>query len=283
MIEKTIKYNGILTHWSLSDNSDRQILKVGFEDLGLAELIPSPKNDTQALLRALNRVFSKQDVVIKTVRGTSGYKVCGRQDLRDGKTRYTEALKVTFDSSGGLHYEENHDAYTSVRFGHDVQDMLQSEFNVQKRLVYGAVLGTVLSNAARKLGGISMRPRGGFYWIPKSSKARWKEIAGVISLAFHKNTVSCIQTTTDTDTLDAICVALVAQVESKLGQLETDLEEGDLGKRALQTREREAGELDSLVQDYEKILGKTMTSLRDRVEEVESTASLAILESMAAS
>ena len=45
----------------------------------------------------------------------------------------------------------------------------------------------------------------------------------------------------------------------------------------------EASELDSLVQDYEKILGKTLTSLRDRVEEVESTASLAILEAMAAS
>tara|TARA_R110002012_G_scaffold9854_7_gene45838 strand:+ start:5488 stop:6333 length:846 start_codon:yes stop_codon:yes gene_type:complete len=279
MIEKTIKYNGILTHWSLSDNSDRQILKVGFEDLGLAELIPSPKNDTQALLRALNKVFSKQDVVIKTVRGTSGYKVCGRQDL-GGKTRYTEALKVTFDSSGYLQYEEN-EVDTSVRFESWVRFQLESEFNVQKKLVSGAVLGTVLSNAARKLGGISMRPRGGFYWIPKTSKARWKEIAGVISLAFHKNTVSCIQTTTDSDTLDAICVALVSQVESKLGQLETSMEEGELGKRALQTREREAQELDSLVQNYEGILGKTLTSLRDRAEEVESSASLAILEAMA--
>ena len=281
MIEKTIKYNGILTHWSLTDESNRQILKDGFENLGLAELIPSPKNDTQALLRALHKTFKGQDIVIKTVRGTSGYKVCGRQDTA-GKTRYTESLKVTFDSSGDLQYEEN-EVFTSLRFDDASKFILEAEFHYQKKLVSGAALGTILSAAARHLGGISMRPRGGFYWIPKTSKAKWKEISEVISLSYHRNTVSVIQTTTDTDTLDAICVALVAQVESKLGQLETDLEEGELGKRALKTRERAASDLDSLVQDYEKILGKTLTSLRDRVEEVESTASLAILEAMAAS
>ncbi len=85
----------------------------------------------------------------------------------------------------------------------------------------------------------------------------------------------------DIATLDAVCDSLVAQVENTLSQLETDLEDGELGKRGLRTREKEAQELDDLVGTYEGILGKTLTSLRDRAEEVESAASIAILEAMA--
>lgn len=279
LIEKKIKYNGLITFWSLTDDSKRQILKDGFEALGMAELIPSPKNDTQALLRALNTVFKKNDTVIKTVRGTSGYKVCGSQDLHDGKTRYVEALKVTFDGNGELQYETN-DVQTSLSFGGMEKWYLEAEFSKQKTLVSGGSLGTILSSACRSLGGIALRPRGGSYWIPQSQKAKWESIVGVVSDSCVRNTVSCIGTTTDTSTMEAICTALVAQVESKLEQLDRDLDDDSLGKRALATREREARELDSLVVDYEKILGRTLKSLRERTEEVEARAALAIFQMM---
>jgi hypothetical protein len=281
LIEKKIKYNGLITFWSLTDDSKRQVLEDGFTLLGMAELIPSPKNDTQALLRALNMVFKKSDTVIKTVRGTSGYKVFGRQDLPNNKHRYVEALRVTFDENGELVFETN-DAETSVEFTGMHQWHIKAEFSQQKGLVAGGSLGTILSAACRSLGGIALRPRGGSYWIPTSQRGKWESIVEVVSLSCARNTVSCIGTTTDKSTMEAICTALIAQVESKLEQLDRDLDDDTLGKRALATREREAQELDSLVVDYEKILGRTLKSLRDRTEEVEARAAMAIFQKMEA-
>ena len=279
LIEKKIKYNGLITFWSLTDESDRQTLVDGFKDIGLAELIPSPKNDTQALLRALNTTFKKKDTVIKTVRGTSGYKVCGRQNLQDGKIRYVEALKVTFDGNGDLAYEEG-DEHTNIQWASWEQLNLEREFSYQKTLVSGGSLGTILSSACRSLNGIALRPRGGSYWIPNSQKAKWEEIVSVISEACSRNTVSCVETSTTPSTMETIYNAIVTQVESKLEQLDRDLDNEELGKRALATREREAQELDSLVVDYEKILGRTLGFLREKTDEVEARATMAIFQAM---
>ena len=113
------------------------------------------------------------------------------------------------------------------------------------------------------------------------NRLKWEEIVRVVERCNIRNTTSLVKTTTDKKTLDAVCDSLVHQVSKKLENLETSLEEGELGKRGLKTREREAQELDDLMQTYEKILGKTLTSLRDRASDVESAASMALLEAMA--
>ena len=280
LIEKKVKFNGITTFWSLTDNTDREKLLQGLTGLGRADLIPSPKKDTQALLRALNKQFSGKETVIKSIKGTSGYTICAGGKTSDGRDQYTENLRVTFDDNGNLVFKSEESSLGSLFSW--AQSSVEQEFNRQRGLVSSAALGTILSEAARSLSGIALRPRGGFYWIPQSKKDKWEQIISSVVSAGLGNEVYCLQTTTDKSTVTAVCNSLVAQVENKLDQLESDIEEGDLGKRALATRKKEALELDSLLQEYEGILGTTMTSLRTRAEDAETAAAMAIFDAMAA-
>lgn len=280
LIEKTVKYNGITTFWSLTDNTDRGILRQSLTDLGRADLIPSPKKDTQALLRALHKEFSGKETVIKSIKGTSGYTVCAGGRTLDGRDQYTENLRVTFDENGALVFKSETSSLGSLFCS--AQDRVEAEFLRQRGLVSSAALGTILSGAAHSLSGIALRPRGGLYWIPQAQKGQWEQIVSAIKEAGQDNAVYCLQTTTDKSTVTAVCDSLVAQVKVKLDQLESDIEEGDLGKRALSTRKSEALELDRLLQEYEGILGTTLTSLRERAEHAEAAAAMAIFDAMAA-
>ena len=270
MIKKEIKYNGITVFWSLVDGTNRLLLGQGLEDLGCAHLIPEPRNDSQALGRAIRTQFPSKRTLIRPLQGMTGYAVV-HENPNGQEMEYEEEVRFGFIN----------DELFSNPLDHPLRETIRQSYLVEKNLVTAAKLGGILVNACRELKGIPLRPRGGFYWIPEANKARWEQIVGVVEKSNIANTTYCMKTTTDKTTLDAVCDSLVAQVENKLSQLETDLEDGELGKRGLRTREKEAQELDDLVGTYEGILGKTLTSLRERAEEVESAASIAILEAMA--
>lgn len=270
MIEKSIAYNGIIVYWSLSDGTNIHLLRQGLQDIGSAHLIPATRVDLQALQRSIREAFPGKHTLIRPLSGEPGYAVV-HEHSGGTEMEYEEEVRFFVVGKRVLCSEMNHPK----------EEFIQEEYQKQKNLVTANKLGGVLVKACHELKGIPLRNRGGLYWIPETNRSRWEEIVRVVEQSNIRNTTHLLKTTTDRKTLDAVCDSLVYQVTQKLGDLETSLEEGELGKRALRTREREAQELDDLMQTYEKILGKTLTSLRDRASDVESAASMALLEAMA--
>tara|TARA_Y100001938_G_scaffold138836_1_gene204903 strand:+ start:4917 stop:5783 length:867 start_codon:yes stop_codon:yes gene_type:complete len=285
IVTKENKINGFNTFWTLT-NSDKLILQEGFKELGIDSLIPDPRIDTQALNRALSLVFRGRDYTIKTVKGTSGYIICGREDLGDGRRRYTEALRVTFKSSTSgepvsLEYEHGSED-TSIQVHSWTLHQIEDEFRRQEGIIPANTLGTVLSKVARKERGVSMRPRGGMYWLPEDKREFWEKVAEVVNKANSDNTISIMETIVNKNSLSAIRSGLIRQVTSGLKQLEEGIEDGELGKRALKSRKNAAEELDDLIETYSEILNDTLSDLRDHQSQVDDRVAMALWEAVSA-
>ena len=113
--------------------------------------------------------------------------------------------------------------------------------------------------------------------MPEGKMSKWERIVEIIHGANKGNKSYALKTTADVETLSAVSDALKAQVTKRLEAVEASLQSDDQGKRALASKEKEARELDELMQDYEAVLGEALDDLRERAEEAEAAAALAIL------
>ena len=270
VVTKNVKYNGLTMFWSLCDSTPLEPLREGLTDIGRADLVPEKTEEGDALKRALHFVFRDRRTLVRPLERMRGAYAVVLEDaaaLGDEKMQYEEAFKVAC-IDGDLVFNPDD---TEYRF------QVERAFQEQQKILPASKLGGVLTKAIMSLQGIPLRPRGGMYWLSEEKLDEWNDIVDVIQGAHQGNSVLGMRTTTDTGTLDAVCFSLTTQVEKMLETLTDDLESGDLGKRALQSREDRARELDSFIQDYETILGKSLQELRDRAGEAESAAAVALL------
>ena len=270
---KDIEFNGVTTFWSLCDETPLEALREGLESIGRADLVPEGIEGGDALKRALNSVFRNRNTLVRPLEGMRGAYAVVLEDaasMGDEKMRYEEAFKVAC-IDGDLVFNPDDSEH---------KFMVEREFQEQKKVVPAARLGSVLTKAVVSLHGIPVRPKGGMYWISDEHLEAWHKVCDVISAANGRNRVLGMRTTSEGGTLDAVCFSLTTKVEKMLEGLKDDLEHGDLGKRGLASRERQAQELDSFIQKYEGILGRSLQDLRDRAQEAESAAAVALLAAM---
>jgi len=266
---KEINYNGACIYWALSDGTPIDEVKQGFKGLGLANLLPRMTNDAGALARALRTHFPNQRTLLRSITGGKGYAVVHEHDDKAvGKMQYREQVRVSFDSAGGLVFKPSSPLLDAG---------IRESYRVESGKLSAAKMGTVLVRCAQHLGGIPLRPRGGFYWMPENKMSKWEQVAEIVSNANRGNKSYALKTTADVETLSAVSDALKAQVTKRLEAVEASLQSDDQGKRALASKEKEARELDELMQDYEAVLGEALDDLRERAEEAEAAAALAIL------
>ena len=271
-IEKQIKHNGVTVYWSLVDGTKISKLRDGFESIGRVDLLPETQNEGQALKRAISRNFRSRNKIIRPLKGVVGFAVVDESEtiLPSGQRKLVHEEELRIAVSGGVMLSNPSD--------HPAIPQIKSLFAEERTQVTAAKLGTILVKACNQLSGIPLRPRGGFYWIPNSKAAEWEAIVNVVEQAEPRNTTWRMKTTTDQETLNAVCDSLVIEVEKKLENLSESLHEEELGKRALKTKEKTAIELGDLVEEYEEILGRTLQDLRDKATEVQSAASVALLQ-----
>lgn len=273
VVTKNVQLNGLTTFWSLCDHTPVGALSQGLEDIGRADLMPDLSRGTDALSRALHRAFSERRTLIRPLKGLTGYAVVLETpaELADEKMEYEEAFKV--GCVVGKHLIFNPED-TEHKF------MVEREFQKQLEIVPASKVGGMLTKAVRSLEGISMRPKGGMYWVPEKHLDTWNAIADVVHKASADNYVLGMTTIQDANSLETVCFSMTHQVERMLETLTNDLENGDLGKRALKSRERQAQELDDFLHTYEGVLGRSLSELRNRTGEVEEAAGIALLAAM---
>ena len=167
-VEKKVKYNGITVFWSLSDGTNIDLLRKGFEDIGWSHLLPETQEDSQALRRSLVHHFPGKRTLIRPLKGIVGYAVV-HEDPDGKEMEYNEEVRMGL-VDGKLF---------SNPMEHPLREAIAETYQFEKKLVTAAKLGGVLVRAARELSGIPLRPRGGFYWIPDSKADDWERIVNV--------------------------------------------------------------------------------------------------------
>jgi len=267
-----LRVDGVVAYWSLTEFTRLDKLRDGLDAAGFRKYAPDPRSAQVCLKDALGDVFPRMLVqplagrdaweVREIVRGEeeNQYLLRHRVALRDGATPSPKIALAPFDA--------------------EVGSQVASRFNDFRGLVRCAQVTAAMTAILRELRGTSLRPRGSIYWMPEKSMGEWQQVIDAVQKAGvgGENRCYLIRHAMDADAVRAVRDAIVAEVTTESARLKADVESGELGERALRTREAEARDLRDRVVLYEELLQTGLGVLHQKLDETEASVSMASLQ-----
>lgn len=260
----TIRVDGGIIMWSLTEYTYLQPMRDGLSKLGYDKFLPEQRSLGASLKDALLEVCGGARSIIrplKSDKGTDGFMVL--KEKRDTEqNEYSQDLiaKITPDCRIKLRPFDERAA------------TIQESFNKQLGLIKPGVVATALVSVIESLGGTALRPRGAVYWMPGYNLEPWLKVAALVeSCGFvGANTLFLIRHSFDDDSVRAIHAAIVNEISSEVTRIDNEIQNEDLGERALDTRKQQATAMHAKITSYEKILAKTLDNLHQAVDGAEA-------------
>jgi hypothetical protein len=171
----------------------------------------------------------------------------------------------------------------------DIHEQIVAAMTEAKKWLSSGAVGGALVKII-EVWGLSLRPNGGVYWLPKDMVSCWDSVSSVIVQASARkdkdgkdvdpNRVFKLNVEADTDMVEAIGDILTNEVECELSSIEYDLTRGNLGTRAIETREARAQHLLNKVAKYEQSFATKLQGLQERFVRAEQSAAMAKLAAL---
>jgi hypothetical protein len=269
MVESTISVSGATIFWSIGARSNHKVIKDGLLELGHAKYVPEPRTPPAALKDALSEVYTLPTQLIRPLKAKDGFTVVEEQRGED-TNGYATLVTAKIDKDLRIHC----DPYSSELSGD-----LVNRFNNHLGLLRPANVSACLVNLLDSMGATRLRPGGALYWLPDRCLYEWGQIVEV----FERSGVNCtnsvylLRNSMDADTIRAVRDAIITEVQNEAARIDREVKCGDLGERALETRQQQAEELAQKVRMYERILGEGLGNLITAAEKALSAASVAAL------
>lgn len=155
-------------------------------------------------------------------------------------------------------------------------DALTSRFWHHVFHVAATDISTWLITQAVECDALSMRDSGGVYFVPRHALDNWRKRADCLQ---EETTckVYLVPALDSDEAVEAVMQALIDECTEFTNTLQTDLEVGELGERALETRGDRAKELLAKLSRYEALLGMSLDGVRTQLEEQQTNAIQAAL------
>ena len=122
-------------------------------------------------------------------------------------------------------------------------------------------------------------PSGAIYWLPGHRLDEWARIALAVENAADGalSAVYVLRHRLDHDAVRAVRDAVVAEVQAEATRIRDDVLAGELGGRALETRQQQAADLRSKVLLYEELLNVGLKGLHRAIDEADQAAATAAI------
>lgn len=122
------------------------------------------------------------------------------------------------------------------------------------------------------LNAVSLCQRGGFYFVPSQGVEQFRREVACISGDFCE--VPAMRTK---ETVKAVLDSLAREAAAGIDAIFTELSEGSLGSRALNTRKAECERMAMKLSDYEGMLGASLPIIVSRLEQLQAAVTQAVL------
>ena len=269
---KEFKLHGVCAFWTLPQIVPETLTPAVFTMANLEKHAPSPIRSKTAMRRALSACYGN-DHRIEAVESFNGFAVLRKEELPGGELAFPAVMHATVarmaNGNDRLFLSEQEAALSTP------EQQIRAEFQVYKTSITSGTLGGALVSALWELQAVTLRPSGGFYWIPKKSLGAWTTLADGLAPAGCK--LYTLSTGTDPKSVETLCDSLETKVRSEIAQLRKLLETGDRGERGLRSLQQKAGEIDRLVRAYEKILGTSPNAILAEAQAVSGEIAISML------
>ena len=301
---------GIQLHWRLAGEVEQEALHTVLKDLNLPkDCMPAPPGDKTVLKRALNSLRSGNRQLVRALGNkASGFSLVQEDadalDLEDVQDDDPYSLSPIATEERKSHEVKltakvikNGDSSTLniTPIDHPLAGLLRSEFDRQRGLyVCSHDLSVWLTQKiVPHCDGVSARERGGFYYIPAGEGVkRFNRIADAISnvtivsgaynrlvtgIKFYK--ASALK---EADVVEAMIDALIDETDKVCDEVADRIDDHHSGKKVfrdkgLKKTQTKAKELSTKLSLYEKLLGTSLTDMKERAEELTSAIVVAEL------
>lgn len=258
---------GATVWWRLSGDVKRTDLADGLEQAGLPEgwlpEMPSPEV-------CLRRAVAEQRQSRRLVRPLKGHGWAVVEETADeNDVEYETQRTVRLDMVG------------HVAFSPPMLDDLENEVcDAYERYLYTLTKSDIstwlVNQVEHSLDSVSLRERGGIYFIPHSQMDRWRQLVHAVTL-HTENRLWTLPTLHCDDAVNAVLDAVVTEAEAAIDEMTNELLSGALGQRALETREEACGAMARKIRRYEQLLGCKIEGLNVKLGEIEREITIAAL------
>ena len=270
MHDVNVNFNGAMVLWSITGTADGETVNNRLKALGLP---PAATIDEQEALRLSMQEDARGRLMVRPLAQGVGYALVQESD--DGTEMQYDEVYRAIVVDGALVGQPG-EKVVSPKLGPaggsltlpDVYRTLNQRHGKWYGQVNADKLGACLTNAVRFLGGVAVRHRGGVYWLADEALGALSQVAQVVEAEAPGSSVFRVKTVADEQTVRLVSSSLSHEVETEAARIQDELQSGDLGERAIETRRARLDVLQQKVEDYESLLGETMDSLKDRLEEV---------------
>jgi len=286
--DRSINANGTLALWEAGCEFNLQSVKEALDSVGAGKFCPNDRTKLAALKVGLTSLFSTRGkvghaVVPVRAKGGEGYNVI--EQVVNEATREVEKprniAKVWLERDGqtgslNLRVEDCLDASRTP----DLYAKVNAKMREAEGNVDGADVSETLVRVLREWCGISLRTKGGIYWLPADAVESWHKLGAAIEKATVRHgAASCFSVTTvgDSHTVRTITSSFVREADAMVAEVEAELNNGEVATGAAASkRARDMAELVAMAERYEEILGASLADLKTRIEDMQIRASTLI-------
>lgn len=277
---------GAVVYFSIAEDNDHGKLAAAFSKVGFLDALPTGRTPYAAMKTTLEALFAdnsyrrKQRYDVQRVPGENDALAVVElpNEGADVGSKWGEVVVLaSYDQKDGWTIAVN------VGLPHDetvIRDRYQREVN---RLP-GQSVGNAIVKVLHRLRAVTLRDSGGIYWLPASKLETISELAeGIKDAALTEgavNSIYALHTQLDEHSAGAVIAALQAEVKAQCDRIEAEIAAGDLGKRALETRQQDLFSIRAKVVEYEEILGVTLETMKERSRQIEILAAREALAEM---
>ncbi|MHA1573353.1 MAG: DUF6744 family protein [Alphaproteobacteria bacterium] len=263
---------GAIVYWRLSGAVDAVRLTESWSEAGLAEaMLPETPTPEAALRRAVYEQKSRRRLVRKLPNGKGWAIVDERVEGDDLK--YDTGIRVFLNKIGqaAFAFDENNEERAAIVCG-----QIAFAFNKHLDEFTATDISSWLVRFASKCGAVSLRERGGIYFVPRTTIEHWRLAVNAIKLASDHHCYE-IPALKSSDAVDAILDAVVREAQAATDEMQEEMSKGDLQSRALINRSDRCDQVLAKLKQYEDLLGANLGEIAERVDDLKADITIATL------
>ena len=250
---------GAICFWTMSGTIRHERLVDALSEAGSAFKAPDEPSNVVALHRAVNEVARVTGGEAHQ-RKRGSWAIVGKVREAENELRYPVQITASLEGD------------TIVTDSQQVRDA----FDVARYQIAPQDISSWLCKCLDKLGAVSLRDSGGFYFVPNDKTADWARVTTAIKHA-SSHTIHSVPAMRSAEAVDAILGAITSATQAACDKISTDIQGEGLGRRALETRQRETAEILARVEKYEELLGLKLDALREATANVRAGVATAML------